>query len=44
MSVTQLYIGSTHIQRLVIALKKKNQLPATLPITSILSSWHYQLK
>jgi len=25
-------------------LKKKNQLPITLPITSILSSWHYQLK
>ena len=23
---------------------KKNQLPTTLPITSILSSWHYQLK
>jgi hypothetical protein len=22
----------------------KNQLPTTLPITSILSSWHYQLK
>jgi len=23
---------------------KKNQLPTTLPIASILSSWHYQLK
>jgi len=23
---------------------KKNQLPTTLPITSVLSSWHYQLK
>jgi hypothetical protein len=23
---------------------KKNQLPTTLPIASMLSSWHYQLK
>ena len=32
------------LQRWVIAIQKKNQLPTTLPITSILSSWHYQLK
>ena len=31
-------------QRWVIAISKKNQLPTTLPIASILSSWHYQLK
>ena len=31
-------------QRWVIAILKKNQLPTTLPIASILSSWHYQLK
>ncbi len=31
-------------QRWVIAILKKNQSPTTLPITSILSSWHYQLK
>jgi hypothetical protein len=33
-----------HAQRWVIAILKKNQFPTTLPITSILSSWHYQLK
>jgi len=32
------------LHRRVIAICEKNLLPATLPITSILSSWHYQLK
>ncbi len=36
-------VGLAALQRWVIAIKK-NQLPTTLPITSILSSWHYQLK
>jgi len=27
-----------------LLFKKKNQLPTTLPIASMLSSWHYQLK
>jgi hypothetical protein len=32
------------VQRWVIAIRRKKKLPTTLPITSILRSWHYQLK
>ena len=31
-------------QRWVIAIFKKNKLLTTMPIASMLSSWHYQLK
>jgi len=37
-------VGGAAAHRWVIAIQKRNQLPTTLPITSVLSSWHYQLK
>ena len=42
--VVSSFVAVAACQRWVIAILKKNQLPTTLPITSILSSWHYQLK